>query len=196
MFLFGRPLNQHSSTYFACLPSKLFRGGNSQVLTKTLGPLALQLVPPCDGREGLRLQDTFPMGPQEVEATSLPCVRCDEISSKSRSKSREPLLSASQARTLEYLGGTWNTWPKRVGGGRKWSRKLVRCTILLSRYVKQHISQSPPLERSTRVGFEPTRAEHNGLAIHRLNHSATSSHNEKVLLNTFLKSCFWQNLTF
>ena len=27
----------------------------------------------------------------------------------------------------------------------------------------------------TRMGFEPTRAEHNGLAVHRLNHSATSS---------------------
>ena len=30
-------------------------------------------------------------------------------------------------------------------------------------------------DRSTRMGFEPTRAEHNGLAVHRLNHSATSS---------------------
>ena len=29
--------------------------------------------------------------------------------------------------------------------------------------------------RTTRMGFEPMRAEHNGLAIHRLNHSATSS---------------------
>ncbi len=30
------------------------------------------------------------------------------------------------------------------------------------------------------MGFEPTRAEHNGLAVHRLNHSATSSaHNRK-----------------
>lgn len=28
---------------------------------------------------------------------------------------------------------------------------------------------------ATRMGFEPTRAEHNGLAVHRLNHSATSS---------------------
>jgi hypothetical protein len=28
---------------------------------------------------------------------------------------------------------------------------------------------------STMVGFEPTRAKHNGLAIHRLNHSATLS---------------------
>src|SRR4029434_10442186 len=26
------------------------------------------------------------------------------------------------------------------------------------------------------MGFEPTCAEHNGLAVHRLNHSATSSH--------------------
>ena len=29
---------------------------------------------------------------------------------------------------------------------------------------------------STKMGFEPTRAEPNGLAVHRLNHSATSSH--------------------
>ena len=26
------------------------------------------------------------------------------------------------------------------------------------------------------VGFEPTRAEHNGLAVHRLNHSAIPPH--------------------
>ena len=26
------------------------------------------------------------------------------------------------------------------------------------------------------MGFEPTRAEHNGLAVHRLNHSATLSY--------------------
>uniref|UniRef100_A0A0E9T1R0 Uncharacterized protein n=1 Tax=Anguilla anguilla TaxID=7936 RepID=A0A0E9T1R0_ANGAN len=31
------------------------------------------------------------------------------------------------------------------------------------------------IHSSTRMGFEPTRAEHNGLAVHRLNHSATSS---------------------
>ena len=30
----------------------------------------------------------------------------------------------------------------------------------------------------TRMGFEPTRAEHNGLAVHRLNHSSTSSEQE------------------
>ena len=31
-------------------------------------------------------------------------------------------------------------------------------------------------KNSTRMGFEPTRAEPNGLAVHRLNHSATSSY--------------------
>src|SRR4029434_6761684 len=37
--------------------------------------------------------------------------------------------------------------------------------------------QHKPLRAfTTRMGFEPTRAEHNGLAVHRLNHSATSSH--------------------
>ena len=30
------------------------------------------------------------------------------------------------------------------------------------------------------MGFEPTRAEHNGLAVHRLNHSATLSLYTKV----------------
>ena len=30
-------------------------------------------------------------------------------------------------------------------------------------------------DKPTRMGFEPTRAEHNGLAVHRLNDSATSS---------------------
>ena len=34
---------------------------------------------------------------------------------------------------------------------------------------------------TTRKEFEPTRAEHNGLAVHRLNHSATSSFSERSL---------------
>ena len=29
------------------------------------------------------------------------------------------------------------------------------------------------IKRTTEMGFEPTRAEHNGLAVHRLNHSAS-----------------------
>ena len=36
--------------------------------------------------------------------------------------------------------------------------------------VAQQVKMHP-----TRMGFEPTRAEPNGLAVHRLNHSATSS---------------------
>ena len=34
-------------------------------------------------------------------------------------------------------------------------------------------------KQATRMGFEPTPAERNGLAVHRLNHSATSSVNFK-----------------
>ena len=48
------------------------------------------------------------------------------------------------------------------------------------------------------MGFEPTRAEHNGLAVHRLNHSATSSWCVNVLkdycaaMQIFLMtSCAW-----
>ncbi|CAI9154812.1 unnamed protein product [Rangifer tarandus platyrhynchus] len=37
--------------------------------------------------------------------------------------------------------------------------------------------------KPTRMGFEPTRAEHNGLAVHRLNHSATSSWHYEVFPN-------------
>ena len=40
------------------------------------------------------------------------------------------------------------------------------------------------------MGFEPTRAEHNGLAVHRLNHSATSSDRKLQLLETF-KIYYW-----
>ena len=35
--------------------------------------------------------------------------------------------------------------------------------------------QKTSKQTSTRMGFEPTRAEHIGLAVQRLNHSATSS---------------------
>ena len=38
--------------------------------------------------------------------------------------------------------------------------------------IKNHLQRKT---RTTRMGFEPTRAKHNGLAVHRLNHSATSS---------------------
>ena len=41
---------------------------------------------------------------------------------------------------------------------------------LLTRVLKQQTKKG-----STRMGFEPTRAEHIGLAVQRLNHSATSS---------------------
>ena len=36
-------------------------------------------------------------------------------------------------------------------------------------------SYRPIKDFTTGTGFEPMRAEHNGLAVYRLNHSATSS---------------------
>ncbi len=36
------------------------------------------------------------------------------------------------------------------------------------------------------MGFEPTRAEHNGLAVHRLNHSATSSTHNGNKISTII----------
>ena len=43
----------------------------------------------------------------------------------------------------------------------------------------QSIYQNKNSKRTTEMGFEPTRAEHNGLAVHRLNHSATPSYDNK-----------------
>ena len=41
------------------------------------------------------------------------------------------------------------------------------------------------------MGFEPTRAEPNGLAVHRLNHSATSSTTYRIRLY-FKTSAFYR----
>ena len=48
------------------------------------------------------------------------------------------------------------------------------------------------------MGFEPTRAEHIGLAVQRLNHSATSSGERKVSKFTYLfyfnnNKCLYSN---
>ena len=40
---------------------------------------------------------------------------------------------------------------------------------------KRNIGEKEKKNCATRMGFEPTRAEHIGLAVQRLNHSATSS---------------------
>ena len=49
----------------------------------------------------------------------------------------------------------------------------------------------------TPKGFEPSRAEHNGLAVHRLNHSATASEIQHVrtqLRYTITKNFIYHNL--
>lgn len=60
-------------------------------------------------------------------------------------------------------------------------------------YLKEFIEY---LKSSTRMGFEPTRGDPNGLAVHGLNHSATSSvtpiplaayiYKEEIQLSCFL----------
>ena len=49
---------------------------------------------------------------------------------------------------------------------------LSDMSVMYSPFVQYSIELK---KDSTRMGFEPTRAEHNGLAVHRLNHSATLS---------------------
>ncbi len=46
------------------------------------------------------------------------------------------------------------------------------------------------------MGFEPTRAEHNGLAVHRLNHSATSSiHTCACTWSLWISICLGYNIS-
>ena len=75
-----------------------------------------------------------------------------------------------------------------------WQRimKIVTVVTLNARAVV--IVQNRSKKNSTRMGFEPTRAEPNGLAVHRLNHSATSSDCTAGLLRTNTAGCFHVNV--
>ena len=48
--------------------------------------------------------------------------------------------------------------------------QTIRLVCHILNYTKKFLNNIP-----TRMGFEPTRAEPTGLAVHRLNHSATPS---------------------
>ena len=50
--------------------------------------------------------------------------------------------------------------------------QFCRCCRLLGSFNQNKLTKK---QAATRMGFEPTRAEHIGLAVQRLNHSATSS---------------------
>ena len=60
-----------------------------------------------------------------------------------------------------------DNWGKKIGSTEIWTRIAGFKVQSANHYT---IEPGP-----TRMGFEPTRAEPNGLAVHRLNHSATSS---------------------
>ena len=56
------------------------------------------------------------------------------------------------------------------------SLNIFRCLLLDDKTMYDVKMTKDNIKKySTRMGFEPTRAEPNGLAVHRLNHSATSS---------------------
>ena len=63
----------------------------------------------------------------------------------------EPVVSAHFTRPIDGI----------------WCKQLFLYSFLMIWLKHQNLA--------TRMGFEPTRAEPNGLAVHRLNHSATSS---------------------
>ena len=87
--------------------------------------------------------------------------------------------------------GSWSTTPDHCQG-KKSTNVLTRNNVRLINYICymsyffwHTFNDRADVDRvdcvislkslSTRMGFEPTRAEPNGLAVHRLNHSATSS---------------------
>ena len=76
-----------------------------------------------------------------------------------------------------------------------WFPSTVR--VMIKIWVMKCILSKYP----TRMGFEPTRAEPNGLAVHRLNHSATSSHlldfnSQGILIKTPYSSYFKFSIHF
>ena len=70
-------------------------------------------------------------------------------------------------------------------------QESVNC---LAKYSKKEckVGKVEKKKLSTRMGFEPTRAEHNGLAVHRLNHSATSSSYVMIQFLQFLLTIYWK----
>ena len=56
-----------------------------------------------------------------------------------------------------------------------WYVRIENINDVTSKKCTEQIKKASRKKHPTRMGFEPTRAEHNGLAVHRLNHSATSS---------------------
>ena len=68
----------------------------------------------------------------------------------------------------------WYGWWSWQTGGKEGSTEIWTRIAGFKVQSANHYTIEP-LGLATRMGFEPTRAEPNGLAVHRLNHSATSS---------------------
>ena len=79
----------------------------------------------------------------------------------------------------------WNQSQQRL-----WQRVEKHKSLRKRNMVKSDLRKNKTI--TTRMGFEPTRAEHIGLAVQRLNHSATSSDEEVSKNNLFWSQCFNQ----
>ena len=99
-----------------------------------------------------------------------------------------------QAYAISYL--TTNCRHRSTGQKKKrktkttWQRIMKIVTVVKLNATALVIVQNKTQNNSTRMGFEPTRAEPNGLAVHRLNHTATSSDCTARLLRTKTSRCF------
>ena len=90
-------------------------------------------------------------------------------------------------------------WVRLVSRRCRWTAFCIGCScrvclkmeVQLAQTGRPNVTCFEPSKSSTRMGFEPTRAEPNGLAVHRLNHSATSSWaNASFSLSLLLKARF------
>ena len=93
-------------------------------------------------------------------------------------------MAESRVKALDLIFGMWpcDTSLKHsahVNQGFQHPRRLIE---------HPHGPSQSVGEKSTRMGFEPMRAEHNGLAVHRLNLSATSSFPHSKMADPVTKS--------
>ena len=101
---------------------------------------------------------------------------------------------AKEKHSSDFLPLAPHTWsmnlPELHVEHRKETRRKLNCAPFAVQFSSTHCPRHQDVKiknhlqrktRTTRMGFEPTRAKHNGLAVHRLNHSATSSYVGQIL---------------
>lgn len=108
-----------------------------------------------------------PLSEREDDGLDPFCTRLAAISEDS-------LSFSNTARVFSRFSFPSSRFPCR-GGGASSLNNAGECREPTSLIKKKTQTQL------TRMGYEPTHAKHNGLAVHRLNHSATLSKNAQCL---------------